>query len=550
LLSQFNISKVNLKPGRVHVLGDVLSRAPHVMNETSLDINNAQASSAPVVRMDFAEHYDGDQFFGPIWRSFQGTMPEDPVQRERVARVQGLFRVEDGKLFYGRKVCVPRNKVRDFLFMAHDAKVAGHFGFAKTLSRLEAFHWKHKTRDVRQYCRGCQVCQQQKDHGQKKLTDPTPLDVPLRRWGSIGTDFIVGLPKTRNGVDAITTWVDRLSRRVRFIACKETDTAVDVAEAFFAHIFKLHGLPDSVVSDRDPKFTSKFWSRLMELCGISTQMSTSNHPQTDGASEVMNRMVENFLRCYCSMRQDDWDTLRPAAEFAYNSAVSEELGASPFEMDLGWKPQAPLDLFGKLDTPIEALNDFKSRMQSALEDSRYAHQVAKARQAAYSAQKYQVSSYKVGDKVWIDKSLFRDAIAKSQQSKKLSARRFGPFEVLKVVGKNAVQLDLPDNVKIHPVVHVANTRPFIAQPQDISVPVPPTPASVPEVGSGALLYKVDKLLKHRKRGRGYQFLTLLEGVPRHEAVWQPSRDFIDADGTLTEAFHKYIVEHGLLHHLH
>ena len=93
-------------------------------------------------------------------------------------------------------------------------------------------------------------------------------------------------------------------------------------------------MPDSITSALDPKFTSKFWDHLMELCGVKLKISTSKHPQTDGATEIMNRMFEHYLRCYCSCHQNNWDELLPAAEFAYNSAKSEDLWISPFEMDL------------------------------------------------------------------------------------------------------------------------------------------------------------------------------------------------------------------------
>jgi len=287
----------------------------------------------------------------------------------------------------------------------------------------------------------------------------------------------------------------------------------------------------------------------MLLCGVKSQMSTSHHPQTDGASEVMNRMVENFLQCYCSYRQDDWDALLPAAEFAYNSAVSTDLGCSPFEMDLGWCPRNALDMFRKPESNNETVNYFKARLKGALEDTRFSHQVAKARQSAYSAQKFDVPKYVVGDRVWLHKTLFRDAIDKSQKSDKLGAKRFGPFEITAKIGKNAVKVALPDNIRIHDVVHVAHTMPFVQQPADIGHPVV-RPDPVPEPNTGAPLYMVEESLGHRKRGRGFQWLTLMEGTPRHEACWQPTKDFIDSDGTLTKAFHVYIVRKGLLPHLH
>jgi hypothetical protein len=129
-------------------------------------------------------------------------------------------------------------------------------------------------------------------------------------------------------------------------------------------VFKLHGLPDEIVSDRDPKFTSKFWQTLMDLYGIKLKMSTSRHPQTDGSSEIMNRMLENYLRCYCSYRQDDWAELLPSAEFAYNSALSEDLGVSPFEVDLGWCPRSPLDMLSGSRSSLERVEDFKAALHT------------------------------------------------------------------------------------------------------------------------------------------------------------------------------------------
>lgn len=208
--------------------------------------------------LQFTEGYETDQFFAPVFRALRDEWPEEVVAKEKPRRILHLFRLDGNLLLYGNKICVPRKEVRELLFEAHDISVSGHFGAAKTLARLEKYHWKGKERDVERYCQGCRTCQQQKNLRQKKLTVPTPLGVPTRRWGSFATDFIVKLPKTKNGFDCITTWVDRLSRRVHFFPSREENTAVDVGNAFFRNIFQHHGLPDSIVSDRDPKFTSKF----------------------------------------------------------------------------------------------------------------------------------------------------------------------------------------------------------------------------------------------------------------------------------------------------
>ena len=334
-LGNFSIFPITLMPGKIHVLGDVPSRAPHVLsgNSSCLKVNDVEVLSADFE--DFIPNCEEDQFFGPIVKAMNGDWPEENEKKLTLKNILPLFERDNKKMYYHGLLCVRRKSVSILLQMAHDSKISGNFALVKTLSRLKRYHWRHKMLDVRNYIRGCIRCQQYKDSNQKKLSEPTSLEMQERRWGSLGKDFIVGLPITKNGFDAITTWVDRLTRRVHFIPSNSTDIAVDVAGTFFKNIFSQHGLPENIVSDRDPKIVSKFWKHLMKLCDIQLKMSSSRHRQTDGAPEAMNRMIENYLRFYCLYHQNDWDDLLPAAEFAYNSAVSEDLGVSPFELDLG-----------------------------------------------------------------------------------------------------------------------------------------------------------------------------------------------------------------------
>lgn len=354
------------------------------------------------------------------------------------------------------------------------------------------------------------------------------------------------MPKTKNGYDSIQTWVDRLTRRVHFVPSHEIDTAVDVANSYFSNLFRNYGLPDSIVSDRDPKFTSKFWKRLMELCGVKLKMSSSRHPQSDGSSEIMNRMIENYLRCYCNYHQDNWDELLPSAEFAYNSSISQDLGMTPFEAELGWNPKSPLDLISGSVSIVEneSINEFKDRLKVSLEDAKYAYKIAKANQSASSSLKYKPHSYTIGDKVWVNRTLFKDAYSRSQTSDKLTARRFGPFVITELIGKNAVKLELPNHIRIHDVINVIHTTPCYDQPADIAVPVSPRPDPVPAVEGDEFI--VESILKHRKRGRGFQFLTLMKGEPPHDAEWLPTRNFVDEDGTKNDKFLEYIRKHNIL----
>lgn len=293
-LASFNISSVTLQKGKIHVLGDSLSRIPQRLEVSQVELTSGSSSALQTELSDYLT----DQHFGPIFAALRGDWPMDAKRRKRIETLLPSFRIDDWRLLYDNKLCVPVKAKRAVLTLVHDNPAGGHFAFAKTLARLSNYHWKHKSRDVERYCSGCSTCQQQKDfHGQTS-NDPQALPVPTRRWGMVATDFIVKLPRTPRGFDAISTWVDRLSRRVRFVPCRETDQATDTARLFFEKIFPHHGLPASIISDRDPRFIAKFWQSLMSLCGVQLRMAFSRHPQTDGASEVMNRMVENYIRCF------------------------------------------------------------------------------------------------------------------------------------------------------------------------------------------------------------------------------------------------------------
>lgn len=152
------------------------------------------------------------------------------------------------------------------------------------------------------------------------------------------------LIKDPRGYDSIHTFVDRFSKHVHSIVCRSTESVTDVAEVFFQEVFRQHGLPDYIISERDPPFTSRLWPLLTHLWGIRLKMSSSHHLQTDGSSEIMDSMIENYLRCYCAHHDWDWDSLLTSAEFAYNSSVFESAGRSPFYLDLGWTPRSPTDL--------------------------------------------------------------------------------------------------------------------------------------------------------------------------------------------------------------
>jgi transposase InsO family protein len=167
-------------------------------------------------------------------------------------------------------------------------------------------------------------------------------------------DFITQLPVTKAGFDAIVIFVDMFSKMVHFVPTRTTATAPDTARIFFDNVFKLHGLPKSIVSDRDAKFTSRFWKSLFNTLGTKLAMSTAFHPQTDGQTERANRTLEDMLRAFTSYRQNDWDLQLSAVEFACNNAPNASTGMSPFQVNLGKNPYNPYAALTSIPDTIPA----------------------------------------------------------------------------------------------------------------------------------------------------------------------------------------------------
>ena len=151
-------------------------------------------------------------------------------------------------------------------------------------------------------------------------------------------DFIVGLPES-NGFNSILVVVDRLSKMAHYIPTTEEVTSEQVARLFFDKIFKHHGIPDSLVSDRGTQFTSRFSKALCALIGIDQKLSTSFHPQTDGQTERINAVLQQYLRGYVNYQQDNWVELLTMAEFSYNNTISATTGITPFFALYGQHPR-------------------------------------------------------------------------------------------------------------------------------------------------------------------------------------------------------------------
>ncbi|XP_049349488.1 uncharacterized protein LOC125814082 [Solanum verrucosum] len=272
------------------------------------------------------------------------------------------FNLQDEFLFKENKLCVPNCSLRElFVREAHCGGLMGHFGVPKTLEILsEHFYWPSMRKDVEKVCSYCLECKQAKSrtlsHGLY-----TPLPVSNSPWIDISMDFILGLPRTKYGKDSIFVVVDRFSKMARFIPCKKTNDASHVADLFVKEVVKLHGIPRTIVSDRDAKFLSHFWRILWGKLGTKLLFSTSCHPQTDGQTEVVNRTLGNMLRAILKGKLTSWEDYLPIVEFAYNRTFHSSTGKTPFEVVYGFNPLTPLDL---LPLPLVWVHMRKERFPS------------------------------------------------------------------------------------------------------------------------------------------------------------------------------------------
>ena len=238
----------------------------------------------------------------------------------------GLVYSPAGLLYIPKDEAIRATLMRE----VHDGPTGGHLGREKTYARLTAqVYWQGVYHSVRDYVRSCVSCAQNKANQRTAADLLHPLPIPARRWETISLDFVGPLPKTKWGHDFLLVVVDKFSKLVHLIACTQEVTAADVAQLVYDQVVRLHGFPESIISDRDSRFTSHFWRALWKLSGTELAMSTSYHPQTDGQTENVNRAVQDILRAYVSDSRQDWDRHLTAVEIAINSSRHASTGYTP-----------------------------------------------------------------------------------------------------------------------------------------------------------------------------------------------------------------------------
>jgi hypothetical protein len=252
------------------------------------------------------------------------------------------FKFKDNLILFKNLIYIPNNdklKIK-ILKLFHDALMAGHFGRTKTIELITCnYTWPKLKSFVTNYILTCNQCNHCKTNRHKPYGLLQPLPIPSGPWKSISMDFIVSLPKSNNH-NAILVIVDHLTKAAHFIPTTNKINTFNTAKLFLNNIYKLHGLPNNIISDHGSIFTSSMWTELMKLLNIKLNLSTAFHPQSDGQTECVNQVLEQYLRIYCDYTQDNWYNLLPLAEFAYNNSQHTTTKISPFYANKGYHPIA------------------------------------------------------------------------------------------------------------------------------------------------------------------------------------------------------------------
>ena len=241
-------------------------------------------------------------------------------------------------------------------------------------------------------------------------------------------DFIEGLPRSE-GVDTILVVVDRLSKYAHFIGLKHPFTAVSVARIFAREVVKLHGLPQAIISDRDRVFLSHFWNELFQLQGTALKRSTAYHPQSDGQTEVVNRSLETYLRCFASGQPRSWAKWLPWAEYWYNTSTHSATHCTPFRALYGRDPP-PLIRYTKGLATVSAVEQLLVDRDDILDDLRMNLLRAQQKMKVQADQKRRDEEFGEGDMVFLKLQPYRQRSLAKRRFEKLAARFYGPYKVL------------------------------------------------------------------------------------------------------------------------
>jgi transposase InsO family protein len=471
-----------------------------------------------------------------VARVVQANLRDQDCEEYRELAKEGSadWLMDEGLLLFKGRVYVPdkedlRARLLDEIHrqpsMAHPGK-----NKMKILVR-ERYYWETWNKDVERYVDNCMMCKRTNTRRDLPPGLLQPLPIPSRTWQHISMDFMT-YPKDQKGYDTVFVIVDRLSKIPISIPCYKDVDARQMAELWVTHAYRRTGPPDSIVSDRGSQFVSEFWKEVCRILGVKITLSTADHAQTDGQTEIANQYLSQRLRSFVNHFQDNWSDLLPIMDFAASALPQASTGMSPFMIEKGFQPRTSFDwktpqAAGKLSFNQEQARAWTKRFQEVWDVARSNLESAQEQQKRQADKHRRKVDFDIGDQVMVSTKRWDTG----RPSKKLDNQAAGPFPIVEKVG-HAYRVKLDDGIRVHDVFapeklrRATSSEPLRGQVQD---PAPPI-----EVNNEKE-WEVEEILDSRVRWKKLFYRVKWTGHDP-DSRWYLASDFKNAPRRL-KAFH-------------
>lgn len=517
--------KIKYKPGISNTAADALSRRP------DYQLNDIQLVNTGGIYRDIIKAQQKDTLC-------QLLRDGKTVNKNQNTKLP--LSVDNNIIHQNNRLYIPKHNryiISSIINQYHDQQC--HIGIEKTIDHIKrSYYWTDLDSDVIQYIRTCLECTKNKPILQHKAGLLQSHSIPVKCWHTITVDFVTGLPRSKSGNDSFVVFVDKLSKMIHIAAMKTTDTAEKFATIMFRTVIKLHGHPQVIISDRDTRFTSKFWVELMRLSGTKLNLSSAYHPMTDGQTERSNQTIELLLKPLMNSKCDNWEENLDLVEYTINNSVNTSTKMTPFYANYHQHPSNPYDYHHSELTSVPAAQQHYSDIVNNINKIKSNLVKAQQQQQLYANRKRSEIKFKVGDLVMLSSKNIRNTEGVDKLRGKFE---YGPFKIIEVINDVNYKLDLPSTFRIHNNIHIDRLK-LVNSNNDDQFPnrnqyQSPPPPIVNENNQNE--YEVEKIIdvKYNNNKQPIKYLIKWKGYSSIENSWEPVDNLIKSID-LIDNFHR------------